>query len=178
MRCLFRIAVIHLIVCLCGCSLELLKPATRSSRSVPRITASQAIETARKIIKDPEWQLADLSNTGSVYPYKAMSKAVGTENFRNPDEALMLYDGRAGQWVVGFYKALRLRRILVTAQSAVELPEMEFPGKRLLLKKEIVAALDSARKLAIASARKEHVYYDVISVYTWYSAERYSCHCR
>ena len=154
------------------------KPKVSSSDKVTRITASQAINSARQVIQGPEWQLLSLSNTGTV------AGSVTSEQFHSPNEALMLSDGKAGQWVVGFYRdspapvsdgeqtgfSYPFQRVLVTAQRNTELPEIDLavPKKMASLKMEFVTALDSARQLA---TRQVKTPYDVMSVASWVSSE-------
>lgn len=174
-------------ICFTGCGKDSTKSHSQSSQAksnvsssdeVTRITASQAINSARKVIQAPEWQLLSLSNTGVV------AGSVTSEQFHSPNEALMLSNGKAGQWVVELYKdsptpvsegertgfSYPFQRVLVTAQGNTELPEIDLavPKKMVSLKMEYVAALDSARQLAIRQVKTP---YDLMSVGSWVSPE-------
>lgn len=152
------------------CPTVFAKEAAKAENTQTRITASQALESARKVVTGKEWLLAFLSNTG-------VTDSVTSEQFNGPEEGLMLPDGRAGQWVVEFFKdtpttvseggrtgkSYPFRRVLVTATKSGMLPELDLavPQNLSVLKEEYVAALETARKLATSQVKAK---YDIMSV--------------
>lgn len=135
-----------------------------------KLTGKQAIDAARKIVKGSEWQIAFLSNTGVTQSYS-------TEKLKSAREALMKKDGKAGQWVVEFYKnspkdineggrkgvAYPLRAFLVTSNSASEMPTsvIKVPKQLPPLKSDYINNLDKALGLAIKQVK---IKFDVCSV--------------
>jgi hypothetical protein len=138
---------------------------------VSKITAPEAITKANQAIGNSEWKLAFVSNTG-VAGGSVMSK-----DMNSPKEGLMDADGKAGQWVLEYFKdppmtiseggrtgkKYSLRRILVTAGKTSESPEAEIgvPEKLVALGQGNLDGLDAARKLATSQVK---VKFDVASV--------------
>jgi hypothetical protein len=168
----FFVAILFLIMC-GEARTEQVTPSLTllSSMNMPGISASDALNSARKIIKAPEWKLLSISNTGVA------GGSVTSEQLRGPEEALMRADGKAGQWVVEFFldspkqiteggvsgKSYPLRRVMVTAKKISELAKTDIavPKKLCELEERFVSSIDKARALAIKNAKKE---FDVVSV--------------
>lgn len=152
----------------CACTDK--QPAARDAKNPPRLSAAQAIESARKRVPGSDWQLAFLSNTG-------VPSSVTSQQMAGPEQGLMTRDGKAGQWVVEFFKdtpkavseggrtgkSYPFKRVLVTATSAEELADssLTVPQNLSSLKPEYVSALDTARNTAMSNA-KDNI--DILSV--------------
>jgi hypothetical protein len=139
--------------------------------SLQSVSAIQAVQEAIKTINNSEWQIAFLSNSG-------VTSTVTSQHFlNNAQSALMLSNGLAGQWVVGFFKDSPLiiyrngqegksypfRRVTVTVHGASELPEgsMGVPNRLAPLDINFIRNMDSARSLAILENK---IQYDALSI--------------
>lgn len=66
--------------------------------SITKISSDYAVEKAKQFVGSSGWVLANISNTGVV------SQNITSSRLRSLAEGLMDKDGKAGQWVVEFYK--------------------------------------------------------------------------
>lgn len=138
-------------------------------QSTPGITPAQAVEQALRFANGTQWQLAFLSNTG-------VSCSVLSEQLDSMDEAFMLLDGTAGQWVVEFVQQprtpalktpnrpwYRIRSVIITARGATVLPDTtcEQSGPLVPLQLDWVHGLEAARRRVLS---KVHCWFDCMSV--------------
>ena len=135
-----------------------------------KIGVQQAVAMARKTVKDSSWQIAFVSNTGVTQSYT-------TERIRTPQGAMMNKDGKAGQWVVEFYKnspkkisegsrqgfAYPFMAVLVTGQSAEAMPDAELAVPKALkpLKADAIGNLERAYGAAVSRMKGK---FDVATV--------------
>lgn len=137
---------------------------------IQKIDASEAIVKAKKSVRERGWQIAFVSNTG-------VTDSVTASSIRSPQEALMDANGKAGQWVVEFFKdtpksisqggkkgkAYPLRRVLVTAMEVSDLPDTELgvPNTLPKLDDRYIASIERATKLAMSKVSGK---YDLMSI--------------
>lgn len=169
-----RFSYSALILCLffsaCGTGFTPNRTTTQAAINPVKISAAEAIQKAKNSGKTSGWQIAMLSNTG-------VTSAATSNEIDSPEAGLMNPDGKAGQWVIEYFKdnpksvseggrtgkSYPFLRLIVTANSVSQLPsdDITVPTKLVDLKQQYISALDTARQTAISGTKSK---FDVMSV--------------
>lgn len=139
-------------------------------RAIPGITADRAVQLATRFADNKHWRLGFLSNTG-------VTCSVLSEELEHLQDAFMLRDGSAGQWIVEFFRRTPyaitvndsdrsfhcIRSVIATAHGVTTLPDSGFVYSGIVRPLELkwVRGLDAAFQFTL---RRMHRPFDGASV--------------